>query len=108
MWEKNFIDRKSIVGPSFSGETGLIKKKLNCCFKGSFFIITWSLVRYNHQFITEEQIREISEDEVSTVVFDDKLDTNQTAKVPIFKRGRHEDLDVSQLAQSDFDLPKKR
>ena len=51
--------------------------------------------------------KDLSEYESDFVVFDDMLDCNQKANNPILTGGRHEQLDVPQGSQSNFDLLKR-
>ena len=55
----------------------------------------------------ELEDRTIQDFQSCCVVFDDMLDSNQKLIDPFFTRGRHNDLDVYYLSQSNFDLPKR-
>ena len=113
-----------IVGPSFCGKTHLLLNKLQLIRlydkEKQIHIITRSPGQYSEAALrnTNTEIENISVDEDlqdrtiqyfrnCCVVFDDMLDTSQKLIDPFFTRGRHNDLDVYYLSQSNFDLPKR-
>ena len=75
-------------------------KKLKNIFIRDIFIITRSPEQYQHEFNTEEQIRELSEYDGGMVVFVDMSDDDQKAIDPFFTRGKRKDLEVYCLSQS--------
>ena len=110
-------NRTLIVGPSFCGKTHLLLNKLQLIRldnpEQKICIITRSPEQYNKIEIEDVSVDEDLEDKSiqsfqnCCVVFDDMLDSNQKLIDPFFTRGRHNDLDVYNLSQSNFDLPKR-
>ena len=113
----NNCNRTLIVGPSFCGKTHLLLNKLQLIRldnpEQKICIITRSPEQYNKSEIEDVSVEEdlgdksIQDFQNCCVVFDDMLDSNQKLIDPFFTRGRHNDLDVYYLSQSNFDLPKR-
>ena len=76
-------------------------------------IVTRSPEQYENIQLEDVSVEEDLEDRTiqdfqnCCVIFDDMLDPNQKLLDPFFTRGRHTDLDVCYLSQSNFDLPKR-
>ena len=114
----NNCNRTLIVGPSFCGKTQLLLNKLQLIRLDDntrkIHIITRSPEQYSNIEIEQVKVEEDLEDKSiqdfqnCCVVFDDMLDTSQKLIDPFFTRGRHNDLDVYYLSQSNFDLPKEQ
>ena len=92
------------VGPSFSGDTPLMKKNLKNKILRKNFFLTESTQQYNDQFKREEEIRERSDYEDSIIVSDDMLDYNQKQFNPFSTRRCYKDLDSNCLSPSYFNL----
>ena len=113
----NNCNRTLIVGPSFCGKTHLLLNKLQLIRlydkEKQIHIITRSPGQNTITEIEDISVDEDLEDRTiqdfqnCCVVFDDMLDTSQKLIDPFFTRGRHTDLDVYDLSQSYFDLPKR-
>ena len=75
--KNEIINNRNLTdGPSFSGKTHLLKKKLD------FILLGNSLIRSpehnDDDFNTEQKIRDISDHEISINVSDDIIEYNQT------------------------------
>ena len=111
--ENNNNIRTLLVGPSFSGKTHLILKILSRIPNRDIYIITKSPPEQYTD--SEMKIREISgeikplnEYENRIIVFDDILGSSNSRFIDqFFIRGRHCNLDIYNLSQSYFDLPKR-
>ena len=102
-----------MVGPSFSGKTYLMLIILSRMIDRDIYIITKSPPeQYTN---SKNKIKEISveikplnEYENGIIVFDDILGSSNSRFIDqFFIRGRHNNLDISYLSQSYFDLPKR-
>ena len=70
-------------------------------------IITRSPNQYPN-YKTSTEIKPINKYKGSVVVFDDMLGAKNSSQIDeFFTRGRHEDLDVYYISQSDFALPRQ-
>ena len=112
----NNCKRTLIVGPSFCGKTHLLLNKLQLIRLDDNtrkIPIVTRTEQYSNIEIEQVKVEEDLEDkriqdfQNCCVVFDDMLDTAQKLIDPFFTRGRHNDLDVYNLSQSYFDLPKR-
>ena len=70
-------------------------------------IITRSPNQYPN-YKTSNEIKPINKYKGSVVIFDDMLGARNSSQLDeFFTRGRHEDLDVYYISQSDFGLPRQ-
>ena len=102
-----------LVGPSFSGKTYLILKILSRIPDRDIYIITKSPPeQYTNSKIKiieiSDEIEPLNDYENGIIVFDDILGSSNSRFIDqFFIRGRHNNLDISYLSQSHFDLPKR-
>ena len=106
-------NRTLLVGPSFSGKRYLMLKVLSSISDRDIYIITKSPPeQYTNSKIKikeiSDEIKPLSEYENGIIVFDDSLGSSNSRFIDqFFIRGRHNNLDISFLSQSYFDLPKR-
>ena len=110
-WEEpamQVCSRTLNVGPSFSENINLLMKKPEKSSGRDIFIIT-EVPRQNQETLykIEEVVSFLKEYNGRVVVFDSVLGTLIASMIdPFFTRGRHEDLDVYNISESNVDLPK--
>ena len=99
--------RTLIIGFSNGGKTYLMNHILHQK-QEPIFIITKSLNQYpNIKAQTSDEIQPLNEYENSVVVFDDMLLSKQESNIDLFfTRGRHNNIDIYNISQSYFHLPK--
>ena len=109
----NNNNRTLLVGPSFSGKTYLMLKILSRIPNRDIYIISksppeqYSNTKIKIKEICDE-IKPLSEYENGIIVFDDILGSSNSKFIDqFFIRGRHNDLDIYYLSQSNFGLPKR-
>ena len=100
--------RHVIIGPSNVGKTYYMLKlleKIGC--QRPIHILTRSPNQYpNYKTINE--IKPINKYKGSVVIFDDMLGAKKSSQIDVlFKRGRHEVLDVYYISHSYFALPRQ-
>ena len=107
-------NRTLLVGCSFSGKTYFALKKLSRIpLERNIYIITKSPPEQylNSKIKIEEisdEIKPLNECENAVIVFDDVLgSSNSKYKDQFFIRGRHNIIDIYNLSQSYFNLPKR-
>ena len=100
-------NRTLIIGFSNCGKTHLMNHILHQK-QEPIFIITKSLNQYpNIKAQTSDEIQPLNENENSVVVFDDMLLSKQESNIDLFfTRGRHNNIDIYNISQSYFHLPK--
>ena len=97
-----------VIGPRNVGKTYYMLKVLEKIGdKRSINIITRSPNQYPN-YKTSNEIKPINKYKGSVVVFDDMLGAKNSSQIDEFyTRGRHEDLDVYNISQSYFALPRQ-
>ena len=109
----NNNNRTPLVGPFFSGKTYLMLQILSRTSDRDIFIFTKSPPeQYSNSKIKikelSNEIKPLNEYENCVIVFDDILgSTNSNYIDQYFTGGKHNHLDIYDLSQSYFDLPKR-
>ena len=100
--------RHVIIGPSNVGKTYYMLKVLEKIGdKRPIHIITRSPNQYPN-YKTSTEIKPINKYKGSVVIFDDMLGAKNSSQIDdFFTRGRHEDLDVYYISQSNFGLSRQ-
>ena len=104
----NESHRHVVIGPSNVGKTYYMLKVLEKIGnKRPVHIITRSPNQYPN-YKTSTDIKPINKYKGSVVIFDDMLGSKNSFQIDeFFTRGRHEDLDVYYISQSNFALPRQ-
>ena len=106
-------NRTILVGPSFSGKTCLMLKTLSRIPDRDIYSITNSPPeQYTNSKIKIKEIgnenKPLNEYEKGIILFEDNLGSSNGRFIDqFFIRGRHKKLDIYNLSQSYFDLPKR-
>ena len=109
----NNNNRTLLVGPFFPGKTYLMLKILSRMIDRDIYRITKSPPeQYTNSKIKikeiSDEIKPLNEYENGIIVFDDILGSSNSRFIDqFFIRGRHNNLDIYYLSQSNFDLPKR-
>ena len=104
--KKIISNRTSIVSPSFSGKTYVIKKFLKNFLKREFSIITRSPNQFINDIVAEKKLDE--KVNMNLVLYFLMICWIITRKQYLYSsREKHKDINVYYLWQSNFDLPKR-